>query len=127
MSRLYSSGVLGSTRSVSSALNLVRFGGQPAILIYARDIRERLRQERAIRHHAEELERINKAGTTMLLTTHYMEEADRLCSRLAIIDNGRIVVVGRASTRQGYGRFAVIRYRPDGALDRSFGGVRRTT
>ena len=28
----------------------------------------------------EELERINAAGTAMLLTTHYMEEADRLCS-----------------------------------------------
>ena len=44
----------------------------------------------------EELERISRAGTTMLLTTHYMEEADRLCSRLAIIDNGRIVVDGTA-------------------------------
>jgi ABC-2 type transport system ATP-binding protein len=42
----------------------------------------------------EELERISQAGTTMLLTTHYMEEADRLCSRLAIIDNGRIQVEG---------------------------------
>lgn len=42
----------------------------------------------------EELERISRAGTTMLLTTHYMEEADRLCSRLAIIDNGQIVVEG---------------------------------
>lgn len=42
----------------------------------------------------EELERINKAGTTMLLTTHYMEEADRLCRRLSIIDNGKIVVDG---------------------------------
>ena len=42
----------------------------------------------------EELERINQTGTTMLLTTHYMEEADRLCSRLAIIDNGKIVVEG---------------------------------
>jgi ABC-2 type transport system ATP-binding protein len=42
----------------------------------------------------EELERISAAGTTMLLTTHYMEEADRLCSRLAIVDNGRIVVDG---------------------------------
>lgn len=42
----------------------------------------------------EELERISKAGTTMLLTTHYMEEADRLCSRLAIVDTGRIVVEG---------------------------------
>ena len=42
----------------------------------------------------EELERIGQAGTTMLLTTHYMEEADRLCNRLAIIDNGQIVVDG---------------------------------
>jgi ABC-2 type transport system ATP-binding protein len=42
----------------------------------------------------EELERISQAGTTMLLTTHYMEEADRLCSRLAIIDEGRIQVDG---------------------------------
>jgi ABC-2 type transport system ATP-binding protein len=42
----------------------------------------------------EELERISKAGTTMLLTTHYMEEADRLCSRLAIVDTGRIIVEG---------------------------------
>src|SRR5439155_7839192 len=41
-----------------------------------------------------ELERISKDGTTMLLTTHYMEEADRLCNRVAIIDNGRIVVDG---------------------------------
>jgi ABC-2 type transport system ATP-binding protein len=42
----------------------------------------------------EELERISRAGTTMMLTTHYMEEADRLCDRLAIIDNGKIVVDG---------------------------------
>jgi ABC-2 type transport system ATP-binding protein len=42
----------------------------------------------------EELVRINRTGTSMLLTTHYMEEADRLCDRLAIIDNGKIVVEG---------------------------------
>lgn len=42
----------------------------------------------------EELERIRDAGTTMFLTTHYMEEADRLCGRLAIIDDGRIAVTG---------------------------------
>ena len=43
----------------------------------------------------EELERISAAGTTMLLTTHYMEEADRLCSRVAITDEGKIVVEGQ--------------------------------
>jgi ABC-2 type transport system ATP-binding protein len=33
-------------------------------------------------------------GLTILLTTHYLEEADRLASRLAIVDHGRIVVEG---------------------------------
>jgi daunorubicin resistance ABC transporter ATP-binding subunit len=42
----------------------------------------------------EELERVNRAGTTMFLTTHYMEEADRLCDRLAIIDHGVIAASG---------------------------------
>ncbi|MEK6719728.1 MAG: ATP-binding cassette domain-containing protein [Chloroflexota bacterium] len=42
----------------------------------------------------DELIRINRAGTTMVLTTHYMEEADRLCERLAIIDHGKIVAEG---------------------------------
>src|SRR6266508_2251367 len=42
----------------------------------------------------EELASVNKAGTTMFLTTHYMEEADRLCNRIAIVDEGKIVVEG---------------------------------
>jgi ABC-2 type transport system ATP-binding protein len=57
----------------------------------------------------EELERISKAGTTMLLTTHYMEEADRLCSRLAIIDNGQIAVEGEPrELKRGIGADTVI-------------------
>src|SRR2546426_8851699 len=51
-----------------------------------------------------ELERITNEGTTMLLTTHYMEEADRLCNRVAIIDSGRIVVEGTpAGLKAGIG------------------------
>jgi ABC-2 type transport system ATP-binding protein len=42
----------------------------------------------------DELRRIRAGGTTMFLTTHYMEEADELCDRIAIIDRGRIVVAG---------------------------------
>jgi ABC-2 type transport system ATP-binding protein len=42
----------------------------------------------------EELRRINARGTTVFLTTQYLEEADQLCDRLAIIDDGRIVCEG---------------------------------
>jgi ABC-2 type transport system ATP-binding protein len=42
----------------------------------------------------EEVGRINGAGTTVFLTTQYLEEADRLCDRLAIIDAGEIVAEG---------------------------------
>ena len=35
---------------------------------------------------------LKERGTTVLLTTHYMEEAERLCDRLAIIDHGRILI-----------------------------------
>jgi ABC-2 type transport system ATP-binding protein len=34
-------------------------------------------------------------GMTLFLTTHYLEEADALCDRIAIIDHGKIVVIGR--------------------------------
>jgi ABC-2 type transport system ATP-binding protein len=40
------------------------------------------------------LNELNAEGTTIFLTTQYMEEADRLCRRLSIIDHGKIVVSG---------------------------------
>src|SRR6058998_4090906 len=46
----------------------------------SRDLRDRVRDLRA-------------QGRTILLTTHYMEEADQLCDRVAIIDHGRIVAL----------------------------------
>ena len=42
----------------------------------------------------DEVRRINERGTTVFLTTQYLEEADQLCDRLAIIDGGRIVLEG---------------------------------
>jgi ABC-2 type transport system ATP-binding protein len=42
----------------------------------------------------EEVRRINGAGTTVFLTTQYLEEADNLCDRVAIIDAGEIVAQG---------------------------------
>lgn len=40
------------------------------------------------------LEKLNKEGLTIVYTTHYMEEAERLCNRVAIIDNGKIIALG---------------------------------
>jgi lipooligosaccharide transport system ATP-binding protein len=40
------------------------------------------------------LDRLRERGVTLLLTTHYMEEAARLCDRLLIMDEGRIVAEG---------------------------------
>jgi ABC-2 type transport system ATP-binding protein len=42
----------------------------------------------------DEVRSINSTGTTIFLTTQYLEEADELCQRLAIIDNGEIVAQG---------------------------------
>jgi ABC-2 type transport system ATP-binding protein len=46
----------------------------------ARDLRDRVRE-------------LKTQGRTVLLTTHYMEEADQLCDRIAIVDHGRVVAL----------------------------------
>ncbi|MGH8668936.1 MAG: ATP-binding cassette domain-containing protein [Burkholderiales bacterium] len=42
----------------------------------------------------ERLRRLTQEGKTLVLTTHFMEEAERLCQRLAIMDHGRIIAQG---------------------------------
>ena len=49
----------------------------------------------------DEVRRINERGTTVFLTTQYLEEADQLCDRLAIIDDGRIVREGTPARAEG--------------------------
>ncbi len=46
----------------------------------------------------EKLEDLKARNTTLLLTTHYMEEAERLCDRVAIMDSGRIVTIEPPAT-----------------------------
>jgi lipooligosaccharide transport system ATP-binding protein len=42
----------------------------------------------------ERLRRLTQEGKTLVLTTHFMEEAERLCHRIAIMDHGRLIAIG---------------------------------
>ena len=58
-------------------------------------------------------------GQTILLTTHYMEEADELCSRLAIIDRGHLLALGKpAVLKRSTGADTVVTVSASGDLDR---------
>lgn len=64
---------------------------------------------------------LQRRGKTVLLTTHYMEEAAQLCSRLAVVDRGRIIAEGNPEdlVRQHFPETAVEFATPTGpALDR---------
>ena len=56
-------------------------------------------------------------GQTILLTTHYMEEADRLCERVAIMDHGRILALDTpAALKQSIGADTIVTVRTTGDL-----------
>ena len=58
---------------------------------------------------------LHAAGQTILLTTHYMEEADRLCNRVAIMDHGRILALGTpAELKQSVGADTVVTVKTSG-------------
>jgi ABC-2 type transport system ATP-binding protein len=48
----------------------------------------------ARRHLWDLVDELKKAGRTIILTTHYMDEAERLCDRVAIMDHGKIIALG---------------------------------
>ncbi len=61
---------------------------------------------------------LHGAGQTILLTTHYMEEADELCNRLAIIDRGKLLALDTpAALKQSVGIDAMVTVTADGDLD----------
>jgi ABC-2 type transport system ATP-binding protein len=66
------------------------------------------------------IEQIRDSGVTVVLVTHFMEEAERLCDRLAVIDAGRVVAIdspaGLVSRVDGEQR---VRFRPSAPLDPS--------
>jgi ABC-2 type transport system ATP-binding protein len=63
----------------------------------------------------DEVRRINAGGTTVFLTTQYLEEADKLCDRVAIIDDGRIVAEGTPAQLKAQMGHDVVSVSLDGA------------
>jgi ABC-2 type transport system ATP-binding protein len=60
---------------------------------------------------------LNREGQTILLTTHYMEEADQLCGRAAIMDHGRILALDTpASLKQSVGADTIVTVRAEGDM-----------
>jgi ABC-2 type transport system ATP-binding protein len=77
---------------------------------------------------------LHRAGQTIVLTTHYMEEAERLCTRVAIIDHGRVLALGTPDAlKQSVEADTVITVKASGdgsalaaALEAGVPGVTRT-
>jgi ABC-2 type transport system ATP-binding protein len=68
-------------------------------------------------HVWDEVRRLRGEGMTVFLTTHYLDEADALCDRIAIMDDGRIVAEGTSDElkRQVAGDVVTLGFGPDGA------------
>jgi len=77
------------------------------------------------RHVWEYILRVKERGVSIFLTTHYMDEAEQLCDRIAIIDHGRIIASGTpASLVEGLGG-DVVEVRGVGDLQRAQEALRR--
>jgi len=80
------------------------------------------------------LRELNSEGQTILLTTHYMEEADQLCDRVAIMDHGKVLALDTpANLKQGIGADTIVTVKADAdpealaaSLSERVPGVRRT-
>ena len=64
------------------------------------------------------IERFKTEGRTVLLTTHYMDEAQRLCDRVAIVDKGKVITLGTPRELiESLGGTDVVEIKCDGAVE----------
>ena len=71
--------------------------------------------------------RLNKQGHTVLLTTHYLDEAEALCGRLAMLKQGRVVALERTSELLSKASGNVLRFKVDGELPAALQAQARVT
>src|SRR5437899_8298431 len=66
------------------------------------------------------IEKFKSEGRTVLLTTHYMDEAQRLCDRVAIVDKGKVIALGTPRELiESLGGTDVVAIKSNGALDKT--------
>jgi len=70
---------------------------------------------------------LNRQGHTVLLTTHYLEEAEALCGRVAMLKAGRVVALGRTSDLLEAESGSVLRFKIDAELPASLAARARVT
>jgi ABC-2 type transport system ATP-binding protein len=70
---------------------------------------------------------LNKQGHTVLLTTHYLEEAEALCSRIAMLKQGRVVALDRTANLLAGTASTMLRFKTDDALPAAVAARARVT
>jgi ABC-2 type transport system ATP-binding protein len=71
--------------------------------------------------------RLNKEGHTVLLTTHYLEEAEALCGRIAMLKAGQVVALNRTSELLKAASGSVLQFKTDAVLPPALAAVARVT
>ena len=71
--------------------------------------------------------RLNREGHTVLLTTHYLEEAEALCGRIAMLKQGRIVALDRTSALLAGTASTMLRFKTDDTLPPALAAQARVT
>lgn len=71
--------------------------------------------------------KLNKQGSTVLLTTHYLEEAEALCSRIAMLKQGRVVALAKTSELLSAASSNVLRFKIDSELPKHLADQARIT
>ena len=70
---------------------------------------------------------LNRQGSTVLLTTHYLEEAEALCGRIAMLKQGRVIALERTSALLKRASAKVLRFKTDQALPATLAAQARVT
>jgi len=73
------------------------------------------------------ISRLNREGHTVLLTTHYLEEAEALCGRIAMLKQGRVVALERTATLLAGTASTMLRFKTDSALPAALAAQARVT